>query len=171
HGIWGKGNGTWPFNMYEESISVPMIWNHAGRIARGRVESNMISSYDFFPTILDWCGVKAPEDRARVGRSYAPMLRGDKPRWTNRLYFEYSMVRAVRTETDKYVERTKEWPSEYFDLEHDPGEKENRLEKPEAAKRVAELRGDLRSWFAKRGIEPIEEWRKTAKQELTVYSR
>ena len=35
HGVWGRGNGTMPFNLYEESVRVPMIWNHPGRI-RGR---------------------------------------------------------------------------------------------------------------------------------------
>ena len=34
HGFWGKGNGTIPFNMYEESIQVPLIWNHPGRISK-----------------------------------------------------------------------------------------------------------------------------------------
>src|ERR1017187_1480413 len=35
HGVWGKGNGTWPFNLYEESLRIPLIWNHAGRIRPG----------------------------------------------------------------------------------------------------------------------------------------
>ena len=26
HGVWGKGNGTVPLNMYEESLHVPLIW-------------------------------------------------------------------------------------------------------------------------------------------------
>ena len=52
HGVWGKGNGTVPYNMYEESIRVPMIWNHPARIRGGRTVDVMISSYDFFPSIL-----------------------------------------------------------------------------------------------------------------------
>ncbi len=68
HGVWGKGNGTVPFNMYEESLRVPLIWNHPGRIAAGRTPAPMVSSYDFFPTILDYLGVKAPRDARRVGR-------------------------------------------------------------------------------------------------------
>ena len=35
HGVWGKGNGTVPFNMYEESLRVPLIWNHPRRIRGG----------------------------------------------------------------------------------------------------------------------------------------
>ena len=72
HGVWGKGNGTWPFNMYEQSIGVPLIWNHPGKIRAGRTPNPMVSSCDFFPTILGYLGVDAPEDAKRVGRSYAP---------------------------------------------------------------------------------------------------
>jgi arylsulfatase A-like enzyme len=170
HGVWGKGNGTWPFNMYEESIRVPLIWNQPGRI-RPAVIDAMVSSYDYFPSILDYTGVKAPEDPKRVGRSYADFVRGRKPGWRNRLYFEYSMVRAVRTENLKYVERTQEWPSELFDLEADPGETRNLIEDAGYGSRLAGLRKDLSSFFRKYGAPGIEEWRSVVKQDLTVYSR
>ena len=122
HGVWGKGNGTIPYNMYEESIRVPLIWNHP-RAIQPAAPTPMVSSYDFFPTLLDYLGIDAPpSDPRRVGRSYAAFLRGAPPRqWTNRLFFEYSYVRSLRTQTLKYVERGEGWPSELFDLEADPG--------------------------------------------------
>jgi choline-sulfatase len=120
HGVWGKGNGTWPFNMYEESLRVPLIWNHPGRISARQAPTPLVSAYDFFPTILDYLGVQTPPDPRRVGRSYAAFLRGQKPSWRNRLFFEYAYVRGIRTENLKYVERTKQWPSELYDLEADP---------------------------------------------------
>jgi arylsulfatase A-like enzyme len=171
HGVWGKGNGTHPFNMYEESIRVPMIWNHPRRIAGGRSVSAMVSSYDYFPTILDYLGVKSRPDPRRVGRSYAGFLTGRAPRWSNRLYFEYSYVRSVRTENMKYVERIQEWPSELYDLEADPGETKNLLDDPGYRKQRDALRADLARYFQKAGAPPIEEWRRTTRQELTVYTR
>lgn len=171
HGVWGKGNGTWPFNMYEESIHVPMIWNHPGRIKAGLTPSPMISSYDFFPTILDYLGVPAPEDPKRFGRSYAPFLRGATPRWSNRLYFEYSYVRAIRTENLKYVQRTKEWPSEFYDLEADPRETTNRIDDPKHRREIESLKTDLARFFERNGAPPIESWRQTTTQHLTEYSR
>ncbi len=171
HGFWGKGNGTWPFNMHEESIRVPMIWNHPGRIAAGQVLAPLISSYDFFPTILDYLGVAAPADPTRPGHSYARLLRGPTGPWRDRLYFEYAFVRAVRTERLKYIERTEEWPSELYDLDADPGETRNLVDHPALRSRRDELRADLHRFFDTLGAPPLAGWRSTTRQELTVYSR
>lgn len=171
HGVWGKGNGTWPFNMYEESIRVPLIWNHPGKIRPGQVLNAMVSSYDYFPTILDYIGVKAPGDSKRPGRSYAGFLRGQSPRWDNRLFFEYSFVRGLRTEHLKLIQRTREWPSEFYDLERDPGETQNRIDDPAYSNQIAALRKEMEQWFSQHGAPPLEEWRKTTTQNLTVYGR
>ncbi len=171
HGVWGKGNGTWPFNMYEESIRVPLIWNHPGRIKAGTTPDPMVSSYDYFPTILDYLGIPAPPDPRRAGRSYAAFVRGEKPRWQNRLYFEYAMVRALRTENLKYVERTKEWLSELFDLEADPGETKNVIDDPRHRRQLEALRADLHRFFERSGAPPIEDWRKTTQQQWEEYRR
>lgn len=171
HGVWGKGNGTWPFNMYEESIRVPLIWNFPGSIRPGQVLAPMVSSYDFFPSILDYAGIDAPRDSKRVGRSYAPQLRGERPAMLNRLYFEYSFVRAVRTENLKFVQRSKEWPSELYDIEADPGETRNVIDDPSYRKQLGVLRRDLDRFFERAGAPPIDEWRSTTTQNLTVYER
>lgn len=168
HGVWGKGNGTVPFNMYEESLRVPMIWNHPGAIRAGQTLNPMISSYDYFPTILDYLGIGAPAGK-RPGRSYAGFLRGARPQWRNRLYFEYEYVRGIRTENLKYIERTKEWPSELFDLESDPGETRNALNDPRHKKQLEALRVELKTFFQQNGAPPIEDWRTTTKQNLTKY--
>ena len=130
----------------------------------------MVSSYDFFHSILDYLGISAPPDPHRIGASYVPFLRGQSPAWRNRLYFEYEYVRGIRTENLKYVERTKEWPSELYDLEADPGETRNAINDPRHRKQAAALRAELDGFFESQGAPPIEDWRSTVKQkELTVY--
>jgi arylsulfatase A-like enzyme len=171
HGVWGKGNGTWPFNMYEESIRVPLIWNHPAGIKPGQTIPSMVSSYDLFPTVLDYADVDAPEDKRRVGRSYAGFLRGQKPRWDDRLFFEYSYVRGIRTGTRKLIVRAEGFPGEFYDLEKDPGETVNRIDDPAYAKEIAGLKGQLVKWFEAAGAPPIEDWRSTTKQNLTVYGK
>ena len=166
HGVWGKGNGTIPFNMYEESIRVPLIWRHPGAIEAGTESSAMVSSYDFFPTLLDYLGVHAADDPQRVGRSYAGFLRGGNPDWRNELFFEYGYTRAVRTENLKYVERADGWPNELFDLEEDPGERVNRVGKPEYRDRRVALQQRLREFFRQASAPPLSQWRATTGQTI-----
>jgi len=164
HGVWGKGNATIPFNMFEESIQIPLIWNHPGQIEAGQEVSAMVSSYDFFPTVLDYLGVDAEPAPERIGRSYAGFLRGAPPEWSNDVYFEYGYTRAVRTENLKYVERSDGWPNELFDLEDDPGETINRVGKPEYRERRLALQQRLHAFFDQAGAPPIDDWRSTTKQ-------
>jgi arylsulfatase A-like enzyme len=129
----------------------------------------MVASYDYFPTLLDYLGLPPHKDPKLPGHSYAPFLRGKSPKWRNRIYFEYSYMRGMRTETLKYVERTKEWPSELYDMETDPGEKKNVIADPAYQKEAAALRGELDGFFEASGAPPIEEWRKTTRQKLSTY--
>jgi arylsulfatase A-like enzyme len=169
HGVWGKGNGTWPFNMYEESIRVPLIWNHPAAIKAGQTITSMVSSYDLFPTMLDYTGLAAAPDKRRIGRSYSAFLKGQKPRWEEKLYFEYSYVRGLRTSTRKLVIRAEGFPSEFYDLEKDPGETVNRIDDPAYAKEITGLKADLEKWFQNAGAPPIGDWRSTTRQNLTQY--
>jgi arylsulfatase A-like enzyme len=171
HGLWGKGNGSIPFNMYEESIGVPMIWSHPGRIPAGRSVSQMVSSYDLFPTVLDYLGLRAPADRRRIGRSYAPLLRGRSPAWRDRLYFEYAYMRAVRTRTHKWIAREAPWPSELYDLEADPGETTDRAADPAYRGVRDALTADLERFFRGASAPPLAQWRGTTRQNLPPTDR
>ena len=46
HGIWGKGNGTFPFNLFDTAVKVPFIARWQGKIPAGRVTESMCSHYD-----------------------------------------------------------------------------------------------------------------------------
>jgi arylsulfatase A-like enzyme len=146
-----------------------MIWNYPGRIRAGHVVTPMVSSYDFLPTILDYLGITARRDPKLPGRSYADLLRGRALNWNNRLFFEYSYMRGLRTENMKYVECAKGLPSELYDLEADPGETENVIRDAAYAKSLASMRADLGRFFQERGAPPLEAWRSTTKQNLHVY--
>jgi arylsulfatase A-like enzyme len=66
----GKGLTT------DNGIHVPLIANWTGRIKPGAVNTDLIDSTDFLPTIAEVAGIQlAPEWRAD-GRSFAPRLSG-----------------------------------------------------------------------------------------------
>jgi arylsulfatase A-like enzyme len=72
HGICGKGNGTWPINMYDTSVKVPMIAWQPGTVAAGRVVDGLYNHYDIFPTILEWAGVPGPVSGRTAGAAAGP---------------------------------------------------------------------------------------------------
>jgi arylsulfatase A-like enzyme len=149
HGFWGKGNGTEPRNMYENSILVPFIASHPGRIPAGAVQSAMVSAYDVLPTLLEYLDLPLPQGRDLVGQSFAPLLRGEAATGRDSIviYDEYGNTRMVRTEEYKYVARYPDGPDELWDLVNDPGERHNLSDDPAQRGRIRELRAMLEAWF------------------------
>ena len=64
HGIWGKGNGTWPQNLFDTSVKVPCIISRPGHVPQNKVSSALLSQYDWLSTIVDYAGDASlsPED-------------------------------------------------------------------------------------------------------------
>jgi len=149
HGFWGKGNGTEPRNMYENSIRVPFIASHPGRIPEGAVQSAMVSAYDVMPTLLDYLDLPLPQGRDLVGQSFAPLLCGEAAagRYSVVIYDEYGNTRMVRTEEWKYVQRYPDGPDELWDLVNDPDERHDLIDDAGQAGRVREMRALLEAWF------------------------
>jgi hypothetical protein len=71
----------------------------------------------------------------------------------------------------KYIERTAEWPSEFYDLEADPGERKNVLDDPRHRKQLSALRSRLHGFFDSAGAPPLDQWRGTTKQHLPQYTK
>ena len=151
HGFWHKGNGTFPLNMYENSVKVPFIMSHTGDFARGRVTEALVSQYDFMLTLLDYLGLETPEDPLRPGRSFLPVLLGE----TNDaqdgvvIFDEYGPVRMIRTQEWKYVHRYPYGPHELYDLVVDPDERKNLVDEKSKQALVKEMRQQLAFWFSR----------------------
>ena len=158
HGFWGKGNGTRPLNMYENSVKVPFIVSHTGRIPEGATARGLMSAYDFMPTLLDYLGLPCPEGRNMPGVSLAPTWLGgaDEGRESVVVFDEYGPVRMVRTEEWKYVRRYPDGPDELYDLLNDPDERTNLIDDPDRAARVDELQGVLEGWFERYSLPEID---------------
>ena len=149
HGIWGKGNGTRPQNMYDTSVKVPCLIAQPGRIAPG-VSDALLSGYDLFPTLLAYLGLADSPARPRPGRSFSALLEGRALRRDDAVvvYDEYGPVRMVRTREWKYVHRYPDGPHELYDLRNDAGERRNVVDDATYRATVAMLRARLAEWFA-----------------------
>nr|WP_325302080.1 sulfatase-like hydrolase/transferase [uncultured Dysosmobacter sp.] len=149
HGIFGKGNGTYPQNMYDTSVKVPGIFSFPGVIPPNQVTSAMASHYDLYETILDMAGVPCPQDSALPGHSFAPILRGEDACASDAVivFDEYGPTRMIRTQEWKYVCRLPQGPDELYDLVNDPDEYHNLIDDPQQQDRISALRSQLDTWF------------------------
>jgi choline-sulfatase len=150
HGFWGKGNGTFPLNMYENSIKVPLIVSHPGHIPQGRCTDALVSGYDFMPTLLEYLGLPLPVDDL-PGQSFLHLLdgRSETGRDSVVVYDEYGPTRMVRTREWKYVHRYSYGPHELYDLVNDPEERRSLVVEPAQRERIKEMRQRLADWFAR----------------------
>lgn len=169
HGMWGKGNGTWPLNFWENSIRVPFIAWGPG-IAAGQVSDQPVSATSVFETIMELTGTSAPPDPLRAGRSVAPLLRGkapapDRPGTDEGLaedgevlvLDEYGGNRMIRTRRWKYVTRV-EGPTELYDLEADPEELQDLSADPDRAALRERLHARLQGRFAELSETGLDGW-------------
>ncbi len=149
HGIYGKGNGTFPQNMYDTSVKVPAIISLPGRIPEGVVERGLYSHYDWMPTLLDYLGFENPVASELPGWSFAPLLRGEElpGRELVVVYDEYGPVRMIRSREFKYVHRYPYGPHEFYDLVNDPEERHNLIAEAAYRKRIREMRVQMERWF------------------------
>jgi len=151
HGIMGKGNATFPLNMYEESVKVPFIIRHPGQVVKNQVTNEMVSHYDFFPTLLDYLSIKHECTEDLPGRSFSKLLKGEPFDSDDReivIFEEYGPNRMIRTQRHKYILRYPDGPNELYDLEQDPGEKSNLIHCEESTQVVEKLGQRLDRWFS-----------------------
>ena len=159
HGIWGKGNGTFPLNMYDSAVKIPFIVSCPGRVPQGQVCSGMYGHLDWLPTVVDYFGVK-PVD-GLPGRSFAPVLRGENDPGNDAVIIcdEYGPTRMVRERDWKLVLRYPDGPNELYHLAADPCERTNLFADPAQADQVARLTRRLTEWFAAQ-VDPARDgWR------------
>jgi arylsulfatase A-like enzyme len=168
HGIWGKGNSTFPLNLYDTSVKVPAIASHPGNIPEGSVNDALVSGYDVFPTILDYLGLENPEADRLPGRSFVPLLLGkeQEPHRNIVVYDEYGPNRMIRTKEWKYIHRYPYGVHELYDLVHDPNERINLLEDArilskdpfEWKETARSLKAEMEDWFS-RYADPMRDGR------------
>lgn len=140
--------------MYEPSIRIPMLVRYPAGFAGGRVDTeHMVLNTDICHTILDYAGIRMPEEARAHGQSWRPLLEGRRTPWRESWmyeYFEYPAItctgkmRGLRTSRWKlihYIQQPEEF--ELFDLERDPQERTNLASQPAYRTRLRLLQSEL----------------------------
>lgn len=69
-----------------------MIIRWPGHTQPGTVRTELVSTLDLMPTLLDAAGVSAPDKLA--GQSLAPLFQNEAAQWREHLYTEYHLHSA-----------------------------------------------------------------------------
>ncbi len=146
-------------HAYEESMRVPMLVHAPGIAPKGSVIEEVIQNIDIAPTLLEYAGVAKPAQMQ--GKSFLPLIKGQKIPWTNRMFYEYfwefdfpqtPTMFAVRTDKYKYIFNHGIWDAnELYDLDSDPDEVNNLIRSKEHQEIAKGLRGELMDWLEKTG--------------------
>ncbi|MBZ0293000.1 MAG: sulfatase-like hydrolase/transferase [Anaerolineae bacterium] len=149
HGVWGKGNGTRPLNMLDESIRIPMIFHHPNQLFAGQVRAEFVDHCDLFETLLDYARASFDRERLYPGRSFKSILeKGQTPtEWKDAQFGEYGDVRMIRTRRYKLITRNNRGANQLFDLERDPRETTDVYHDPAYREIVAQLITQLDQFF------------------------
>ncbi len=141
--------------MYEESFRTPLLVRFPKEIKPGTKIDKLVQNLDFAPTLLDYAGIKIPEEMQ--GESFRNLAAGKTDTWRDAVYYtyyEYPSVHMVKRHYGVATDRYKlmhfyydidEW--EMYDLQTDPMEMKNIYNDPAYAevremmhKRLEDLR-------------------------------
>jgi N-acetylglucosamine-6-sulfatase len=136
---------------YEESMRVPLIMQLPALMKPGTRVENVVANIDIAPTFLELGGLKAPEHMD--GKSYLPLLKGEKVAWRDDLLYEYyweyafpqtPTMHALRGSRYKYINYYGLWDiNELYDLAEDPLETRNLINSAEHRQIVNQMREQL----------------------------
>ncbi len=160
HGLRFKGNGYWITtdkkgcrpNMFETSISVPLMIRWPGVVKPGTRVDAMTANIDMLPSITGMLGLQSATPHH--GYDFTPLLKGEKPaQWRTEVFGQYQMIndakhsmRMIRTKDWKLIRHYKvENKDELYDLKNDPGETINLINEKKHAKVISKLQARMDS--------------------------
>ena len=142
------------YTLYEGGIRIPMVVSFNGKFDGGIIENRLVSTLDIYPTICDLIGVPQPAylEGVSLNKTLSTKMRS--------LYWHSGHETAMRQGHWKYKTATSnadatlemvelELGEFLYDLESDPGEKTNLINKE--IERAASLRAQFKAW--EKGLE------------------
>lgn len=148
HGHWQKTT------LFENATRVPLIIAGPGVKARGTTATTPAEMVDFYPTLAELAGVKAPAYVS--GKSLVPALKNAKNQVRSSSFTQYDAGYSIRTLRYRYSE----WGdggkggAELYDHQADAGEYQNLAADPKHQETVKRLSQELRQRVANAGTKP-----------------
>jgi N-acetylglucosamine-6-sulfatase len=138
---------------YEETIRIPLVIRYPPLALPGSTPSEIALSLDIAPTLLEVAGLQPGAEVQ--GRSLVPVLKKEAREWRTSFLIEYftdtvfPRIRnmgyvAVRTSRHKYINyRELQGMDELYDLDTDPYEETNIIDRPGAQETLQKMKAEL----------------------------
>jgi arylsulfatase A-like enzyme len=144
-------------SQYDGGHRVPFFLHWpAGGLTGGRDVKPIAAHVDVLPTLIDLCGIPAPQNVRFDGRSLRPLLEGrtEDGLWPDRILVTDSQRVKDPIKWKQSAVMTSRWRlvngTELYDIQADPGQQQNvAAEHPEV---IARLRAFYEDWWAE--LEP-----------------
>ena len=143
----------------QESVNIPLIVRHPGRVPARGESSALMGGIDLMPSLLGLLGIDVPE--SVQGCDLSGVLRGRREDGTDCVYIQYEhciyperperVWRALRRGRWAYTRTLLDGPTQLFDLEADPHELSNLIGTPRHAAVQASLDERMRGVAASIG--------------------
>lgn len=143
----GKGH------MYEGGIREPLIVYGPGVNKPNRTSNAIITSTDFYPTILEMAGLALKPEQHMDGKSFASVLRNEEGMDRGPIFWHYPHypnqggrpAGAMRSGNYKLIEFYDNGELELYDLSNDLGESTNIIDKQPIV--AAKLKNEFEQWL------------------------
>lgn len=158
-GLWGNSSWGETPPAYHANMHIPLIFRHAGKIPAGRRVEALINQYDIFPTVLEYLGMDDLSLPGSPGHSFAGALVGKPIEENDAVFFEYITTRVIQTRRWKFTRRLFDEPNELYDLQADPGERNNLIDDVDLTSVIASLDERLENFFRDYASPEYDPWR------------
>jgi len=138
-------------SQYEGGHRVPFFIRWPGGGLRGPGDVDRLSAHiDVLPTLIEFCGLKRPQDVKFDGTSLAPLLKGETSRWPDRTLLVHSQRIEHPEKWRQCAVMTEQWRlingKELYDIKADPAQKKDIADAN--PKVVEKLRQSYEQWWA-----------------------
>jgi arylsulfatase A-like enzyme len=153
--FWEHGSCDHGHTQYQELLHVPFALVLPGKIQAGQRVASRVRTLDLLPTVAQYVGFKAPA--GIEGQSLVPVLQGresaDRPCISEGILHGTREIKAIQSGTMKVI-ASGAGTNVTFDLEKDPGEKQDIAGETEGP--TLKIRADLKAHQDKAKARPCQ---------------